>query len=253
MSDTPTPAPTPNPGDGKKRQSPGDINKKYLEEIALDRTLITEARKDSHTAQLTERGWDAARVTTFETLTNSYEKAAMLAVGRVAARKLDTQQQEAAKAAMLAAILPIRTGAKRTYRGDNDAGRDAFFVNEPTNVSLERLLFIAGELLRKLTPQPNPNGPGTLPVEFTLDGVIASDLQKLADTRADYISADQDQAKSDQDSQQAHADVATLDQQTRAQRIDLQLAADQAWPHTDKANAVTRKAFKIPADRPAIE
>lgn len=251
MSDNPTPAPS--PSGGKKRQPPGDINKKFLEEITLDRALVAEARKDDRASRLAQRGWEAARVSAFESKTAAFERAAMLAVGRVAARKLDTQQQEAARQAMLCAINPIRIGAKRTYRGLDEAGRNAYFVNETTSVSLERLLFIAGELLRKLTPQPNPNGGDPLPPEDKLDGVIEADLQNLAAKRTEYLASDSDQNTSDQASQQAHHDVATFYVENRVERLDLQLAADQAYPHTDKANAVTRKAFRIPADRPAIE
>jgi len=254
MSDTTN---RPDAGDSsapKKRRSPGPINAKYLDEITLVGKLVPQARLAENVAPLTLRDCTPADVTTLEKSAADLNQAALLAVGRTAARKLDTQKEQTARTRLLAAIHPIRTGAKRSHRGTgHEAGRDAYFVNEPTDVSLERLLFIAGAILLKLTPQPNPSGTGTLPAEETLKGVTPENLTELAAARDAYI--DKDAATTATANQaSAHRQTAeTLFAQTRAQRIDLQLAADQAWPHTNPHNAAIRHAFLIPEDRPAHE
>ena len=260
MSDPTSPTPTNNDGTNpapKPKRTRGEINLKYLIEYELSDSLVIEARNPDRTERLSERGWTPARITAYETLGNQLETAALLAVGRVNARKLNTEEKKVARQIMLDAFHPILAGAKRTYRGkDNEAGRGAFYVNEPVNVSLERLLFIAGEILLKLTPQPDPANPAvTLPAEVTLDGVIASDIQTLKDRREDYVDAGDAKEKTENARRQAHTDVETLFAQTRAERIDLQLAADQAYPHTapNGVNNAIRAAFQIPTDRPATE
>ncbi len=254
MSDTTTTPATGEPQPPKKPRTRGPINAKYLDEVTLVGKLVPHARLAENVALLTARACTPADVTVLEKSAADLNQAALLAVGRTAARKLDTQEEQTARARLLDAIQPIRTGAKRSHRGTgNEAGRDAYFVNEPTDVSLERLLFIAGALLLKLTPQPDPSGTGTLPAEETLKGVTPENLTELAAARNAYI--DKDAATTSTGNQAAaHRQTAeSLFAQTRAQRIDLQLAADQAWPHTHPANAATRHAFLIPEDRPAHE
>jgi hypothetical protein len=159
MPDTPPVPPTP----ATKRKSPGPINQKYLDEIDMIRALIPQAQKTDRTAPLTAADWAATRITALQGKADTLETAALAAVGRTAARQLDTAAETAARNVLLAAIHPIRVGAKRKYRNGPDAaaGRNAYFVNEPTGVSLERLLFIAGSMLLGLVPQPPATTPRT--------------------------------------------------------------------------------------------
>jgi hypothetical protein len=254
MSDTTT---TPATGETqlpKKTRTRGPINAKYLDEITLVGKLVPVARLAENVALLTARGCTPADVTALEKSAHDLNQAALLAVGRTASRKLDTQEEHTARTRLLAAIHPIRTGAKRSHRGNgHEAGRDAYFVNEPTDVSLERLLFIAGSILLKLTPQPNPSGTGTLPAEETLKGVTPENLAELAAARDAYIDKDATTTATGHQAAAHRQNAEALFAQTRAHRIDLQLAADQAWPHTNPANAATRHAFLIPENRPAHE
>lgn len=234
----------------KKRKSPSPINRKYLDEITLIRNLVPQAQKADRTATLTAADWTAARITGLAEKADELEAAALAAVGRNKARELDTAAEEAAKAKLLAAIHPIRVGAKRKYRNGPDAaaGRNTYFVNKETNVSLERLLFIAGSMLLKLTPQ----APATTP-EDTLPGVTPAMLASLASTRGAYLHADEAQGGTESEKNQAHLDVATAYTVAHQERLDLQLAGDQAWPFHEKENSAVRRDFQIPTDRPAVE
>ncbi|MGI9087848.1 MAG: hypothetical protein ACR2HH_08945 [Chthoniobacterales bacterium] len=192
----------------------------------------------------------AARIAALGTKADELETAGLGAVGRTKAREMDTSAEDTAKKTLLAAMHPIRVGAKRKYRNGPDAaaGRNTYFVNKETKVSLERLLFIAGSMLLKLTPQ----APATTP-EDTLSGVTPAMLTTLANTRVDYIHADAAQGETGSEKNQAHQDVLTAYTDAHQERIDLQLAADQAWSHHDGANSAVRRDFQIPPDRPAVE
>ncbi len=243
MADTPAGSPA---EPSHKRKSPGDINQKYLDEIGLIRLLIPEARKVERTPILDAGAWKKARIDGLKKLADNLETAALAAVGRTNARKMDTAEEEMARKELLAAISPVRTGAKRKYRNRNEAGagRDAFFVNESTSVSLERLLFIAGSMYAKLTPPEEGGDP-----EYVLPGVTEDRIEKLKETRDKY--ADKNSAQQDAENLrgQAHVDVQTVYTDAKAERIDLQLAVDQGWTFHNPENAATRRAFKIPADQ----
>ncbi len=260
MSDTTNPSAPDNTPAPKPKRSRSEINLKYLNEYELCDELVIEARVPERLALLSPRGWPESRIAAYEILGNRLETAALAAVGRTTARELNTEEKEAARKIMLTAIHPFRVGAKRTYRGkDQEAGRNAFYVNEPLKVSLERLLFIAGQILLKVTPQMvvSNTGEGTIntPAEVVLDGIIPEDIQNLIDRRGDYVSAKDEQTNTENARKQAHVDVQLLFGETRNERIDLQLAADQCWPHTalNGTHNAIRAAFQIPEDRPATE
>ena len=248
MPDTPTPPapPTPDP----KRKSPGPINKRYLDEIKLIRDLVTQAQKPDRTAALTGVEWDGARVTALGEKASGLEAAALAAVGRKQARQLDTAAEGDARKTMLAAIHPIRVGAKRKYRNGPDAaaGRSAYYVNEPTGVSLDRLLFIADSMLRRLTPQ----APATTP-EDTLPGVTAAAISTLQTAHDAYVSADAEQQGTESEKREAQTALLNAYTSAHQERLDLQLGADQVWTHHDPANAAIRRDFQIPPDRPMSE
>jgi hypothetical protein len=167
---------------------------------------------------------------------------------------MDTEEEQTARTRLLNAITPIRTGAKRKYRGEgNQAGRSSYFGGETTNVSLERLLFIAGSILLKLTPQPDPSGTGTVPPEDTLKGITPADIGELQQAHDAYIVKDAAQTATGNEAGALRQKIEDLYDQVREQRIDLQLAVDLAWPHTNPANAAIRRAFSIPENRPAME
>jgi hypothetical protein len=254
MPDSTATPPAPEVPAPATRRPRGVINAKYLDEIELVRELVLQARLPENVAPLTARECLPAEIDQLETTAGLLNQAALKAVGRSAARKMDTEEEQAARTRLLNAISPIRTGAKRKYRGEgNQAGRSAYFVGETTNVSLERLLFIAGSILLKLTPQPDPAGTGTLPPEDTLKGITAADLAELQQAHDAYIDKDAAQTTTGNEAGALRQQVEVLYDQVRIQRIDLQLAADLAWPHTNPANAPIRRAFSIPENRPALE
>ena len=238
------------PASPVKRKSPSPINQKYLDEITLIRQLVPQAQKPERATALADAGWDAERITTLGQKATDLETASLAAVGRTQARQMDTKEETEARRLLLVALHPIRAGAKRKYRNRPDmaAGRATYFVNKETNVSLERLLFIAGSVLRKLTPQAPARTP-----EDILPGVTSTVLTKLSTTRAAYVNADAGQHETESEKNQAHTDLVTAYTAAHNERLDLQLAADQAWTFHDPANSAIRRDFQIPPDRPAVE
>ena len=121
-------------------------------------------------------------------------------------------------------------------------------MNQENNVSLGRLLFIAGSVLQRLVAQP----PAATPAA-TLPGVTAAKLTALENLREAYRAADAGQHETESEKSRADLDVVTTYTAAHSGRIDLQRATDQAWTYHDLANAAIRRDFKIPPDRPASE
>jgi len=232
----------------RPRRVPGSINIKYLHEITLAGKLVAQARLPECAAALAARQCSQDDVTDLETAASNLNEAALKAVGRTPAREMEPDEEMAARTRLLDAIEPIWIGAKRSYRGeDRAAGRSTYFVNEPVDVTLERLLFIAGAILQKLCPTEGS------PAADTLKGVTLENLDELAAARAAYIGAEADQTLTCEQAAELRLQVEALYAETREKRIDLQLAADQAWPHKKSESAAMRKAFHLPENRPAHE
>lgn len=232
----------------RPRRVPGSINIKYLKEIDLAGKLVARARQLECVAPLAARQCSQDDVTALETAAANLNEAALKAVGRTTARDMEPDEEIAARARLLDAIEPIWIGAKRSFRGeDRAAGRSAYFVNEPVDVTLERLLFIAGAILQKLCPTEGR------PAADTLKGVTLENLDELASARAAYMGADADQTLTCEQAAALRQQVEALYAETREKRIDLQLAADQAWSHKKPENASIRRAFHLPENRPAHE
>lgn len=232
----------------RPRRVPGSINIKYLNEIDLAGKLAAQARLSECVEPLAARQYSQEDVKSLETAAANLNEAALKAVGRTSAREMSAEEETIARARLLDAIEPIWIGAKRSYRGEDRAtGRSAYFVNEPVDVTLERLLFIAGAILQKLCPTEGR------PAADTLKGVTLENLDELATARAAYVGGDADPSITCEQAAALRVQVEELYAETREKRIDLQLAADQAWSHKKPENASMRRAFHLPENRPAHE
>ena len=247
MPDTASPSAT-ETHPSRPRRVPGSINIKYLNEIDLAGKLAAQARLSECVEPLAARQYSQEDVKSLETAAANLNEAALKAVGRTSAREMSAEEETIARARLLDAIEPIWIGAKRSYRGeDRAAGRSAYFVNEPVDVTLERLLFIAGAMLQKLCPTEGR------PAADTLKGVTLENLDELATARAAYVGGDADPSITCEQAAALRVQVEELYAETREKRIDLQLAADQAWSHKKAENASMRRAFHLPENRPAHE
>ncbi len=62
--------------------------------------------------------------------------------------------------------------------------------------------------------------------------------------------ADQDEHKAEEDQGKLLGQLDAKVAEMNAERREIQLAADTAWPHTDSASAPFRRAFKLPVNQP---
>ncbi len=83
-----------------------------------------------------------------------------------------------------------------------------------------------------------------------LPGVGAEKLAALALAIETWKAKNADQSESQNAAMRAHGETERLFGEITTERIQLQLAADAAFPYLDKANAAIRTEFKLPKNGP---
>ena len=230
------------PPDPKPKRAPrGDIDHTITDDIKLARDCHHQAEKPLYIPLLTEREWLPANQTALgDAIEQSDTLLTQLLRARTSTGKY-SDDETAARAALLAALAPVQKAARRTFpegdprRADFGVGADA--SNSDTN-DLIRLVTYAADQLKD--PAPKAKLTGLTPAEITALSTLTAQYRT-----ADFAAAD---AQLDASTLLAHLNH-HIDTQLNPRRRDLQIAADMAWPHTNPLNAPLRTAFGIPADK----
>ena len=240
-----TPAPSPQPGPGKKkRKSPGIIAQDTLDAIAVATDCFRTADEDPNIlAALTDREWTGQA-----DLGQSIARCGSLIneiTGKRSARTARTADELAARQQLIVALNPIIIAARDKYpKGSSE--RSSYGLGEDLDsAGTADLLALANYAFTQLTGTPPPDTlPGLKPDEITLLGTLYSQ----------YKDADWAQSKAQRTAEQAlnqlHIEV---DGTLTPLRHKFQNKADLAFPHTDKANRITRKSLHLPPDKRATD
>ncbi len=233
----------------KPRKSPGPFNQAHLDELERARDIIAAYRKPEHKQILiTKRDVLEADVNTLETTVNLAENKITGGHTATVAKEQLTAEERLAKAALLAGIATGQRGALRTFRSDQRARLEDYFIGENLDTNLPRLKTIAIAILSRLQPGAN----NTPPLDV-LKGVKAPDIQALADALAAITAKDNAQGAAQVIASEERRTAEELIADIVAGRLDIQLAADQEWPWTTREHDVIRAQFKLPLTRPMTE
>ncbi|MFN0079266.1 MAG: hypothetical protein ACKVY0_22605 [Prosthecobacter sp.] len=248
MPDTPAPAPAAPDADKPKRtRSP--INQEFLDEIEDSRDVAAAASDPAHTAALAAVELDATLPASITALATEVENDLGDLIGSRAAKKAKTGEHDADREAILAALAPIQSAAKRKYKGDQEAMRQAYGAGTTlSSEGTEDIATFATGVLKRLSPGENNAPPAdTLPgIKPGANGVIDTLSKALAKRGATSTARTTQQNKASATLEQITAKVETL----ATHRKEIQLAADQAWPWRKDGVEAIRKAFLLPVDRP---
>jgi hypothetical protein len=249
---TPTPTPPPTPPPAKAKRTRSALNKEYLKEITDSRKVAAAALDPNHTAALADVDFDDTLPGQVTSLADEVEGALGTLAGTRAGKKEMTDQEKAAREALLAVIAPIQTAAKRKFKGETGSLREAYFIGGPkqlSNSTLEEVLTAARAILARLSPGAN-NAP---PVDVLPGIKPLGKIKALSDAIAAYDAKNTAQGNQQQaageDLEAIGAQVATL----AGLRREIQLTADQAWPWRTPDVKAIRKAFLLADDRPMPE
>lgn len=223
----------------KAKRVQGDLDKQLLADIQLGEDIAEAAVDPAHAPMLAEEDVDGAEVTNLNGLTAAARDLAARAVAAKKSRLAATKTETATQKKLLSALRDLQSRAKRKFAKDKT--RQAAYAIGKKNFGNNRTEFEqdADNIVKLAGTDALPG----LKPEKLAGATAALTAWKQADTAQSQ--ANETQAKLLTDLQ---VKVAELNDARR----DIQLAASTAWPHDNKANAPTRRAFKIPANKPMI-
>lgn len=249
---TPTPTPDPTPAPAKAKRTRSALNQDHLKEVTAARAVAAAALDPNHTAALADVDFEATLPGQTNTLADTIEAALGTLTGTRAGKKEMSDQEKAAREALLAAIAPIQTAAKRKYKGTSIEQRGAYFIGGPkqlVNSTLEEVLTAARAIHTRLSP-----GAGGTPPADTLPGIKPlGRIKDLSDAIAAYDATNTAQGNQQEAAAEALEAIGTQVTELASLRREIQLAADQAWPWRTPGVKTIRKAFGLPEDRPLAE
>ncbi|MEK7684679.1 MAG: hypothetical protein AAB466_04575 [Verrucomicrobiota bacterium] len=234
----PTPAPSsstaPEPAKPKQTRSP--VNQAWIQELSDAGEVVRSALKPEYTPVFEKGDLSAAKLTLLAADIEAAQKlAAQVAQG--ATGKQDKTQTEAASMDKLIGLLKsVQKRAKQKYKAKNPLLLKDYAIGEKWYNSRAILEQTATNILAKLAKD-------TLPA---IDAAKIEEIQKALD---EYKKVQTDQTSGQSDATTGRAKLEGAVKDIAARRREIQFAADDQWPHTDKENAGIRSKFKLPIDR----
>ena len=231
------PAPTPAP---KAKRTKGDIDKQILADIELGETVAAAAADTGHAPALADEGVDAAAVTNLTTLNSDARDLGKEVVAAKKAQLNATKAQTKAQKILMTALRGMQARAKRKFAKDKP--RQATYCIGKKNFGHNRteLDQDAAAILK-------------LAAADALPGLTPAKLAAAGAAYANWKQANTDEIKAAEDQNKAITALEAKVAEINDARRDIQHAVDTAFPHTDKANAAPRRAFKLPAAKPMVQ
>lgn len=216
----------------KAKRTRGKFNKKQTAELNKASLIAVQAAKPAHLNQLTAQGKGVAEITA---LVSKIVSAGQCSTGKVsgdAEGKSATLSARGAKKVLMQRLRQIQAKAKLKYQFDDPAKLQAYLIGQPIGQSRPLLEQSAQTILAKAGQER----PGNVDTAFLTEGQAE---------RAAYVGSKTTQ----QDKKSlASAERIARDQfiaSVQRDRIELQLAADAAWPAGVEANAPIRVLFYL--------
>ena len=238
MTETTTTTTTaPAPAAAKAKRTQGDLDKQLLADIQLGEDIAEAAVDPAHAPMLAEEDVDGAEVTNLTGLTTAARNLAAQAVAAKKSRLAATKAETAAQKKLLSALRDLQSRAKRKFAKDKI--RQAAYGIGKKNFGKNRTEF-----------EQDADNIVRLAGTDALPGLKPEKLAAATAALTAWKSADTAQAQANETQSKLLIDLQAKVTDLNAARRDIQLAANTAWPHDNQANTATRRAFKIPANKP---
>jgi hypothetical protein len=221
----------------KTSREAGALNYAQVQSLDVAAQVAAAARKPVY------RGALLAREITDETLDELDEairegrKEQAIAVENDTGQQVSTQQEKAARKELLAGLREVQTAARQKFTRTQPAALKDYYIGENLpNMSRATLVQVTEGILLRLSTQ-------------TLPGITPETVAALAAQRDAYVEANQTQlgfitgAKERRAAALEHLKTAT------DLRIEVQFAADAAYPFDNPRSASARTEFALPEDR----
>lgn len=228
-----TPAPTPETPEKKVKR--GAFDKKKVQLLDLARKAGIAAAKSDYAAGLAAEDIDAAFVAAFNDDVAECARRFGRSVDATTDKEQATVDERSAKEVLVGGLRQVQAKARRKYRGSVQL-KD-YFVGDNISISRAHLIEVADAIITKL-------GTDTIP------GFGPASLAILKGKRDAYVRADSTQTDDQSLASGKRVSTDELLKSITQRRIEIQLAADSAYPPNVPANRPIRREFEIPPMRP---
>jgi hypothetical protein len=238
---TPVPVPDPTPATTVTRTR-GQVNKAWLAEFTLDEKVLALAQKPDNAPLFADGDIDAAFCTGFGTDIQNAKNLASTAVQKTTGKKQQTGTEDALAGELVKHIQGIQKRAKQKYAATSPVLLKDYAVGVNYQTSRKVLEQTGTTIHAKLTGDaqtPADVLPGVKPARIT-------DFKTALDA---YTGSNPDQADAQGGATGVRAQLEAAVTALAAKRRQIQYAADDIWPHTEKANAGIRKEFGLPKSK----
>jgi hypothetical protein len=221
----------------KTNREPGALN--YAQVLSLDvaAQVAAAARKPAYRAALLAREITDETLDTLDTAVTEGRKEQAAAVESDTGQRVSTSEEKQARKELLTALREVQTAARQKFTRSQPAALKDYYIGENLpNMSRATLVQVTEGILLRLTTQ-------------SLPGITPETITALEAKRDAYIAANQTQlgfiagAKERRESALKHLKTAT------DLRIEVQFAADAAYPFDNPKSAAARTEFALPEDR----
>ncbi|WP_395144238.1 hypothetical protein [Armatimonas sp.] len=221
----------------KTNREPGALN--YAQVVSLDvaAQIAAAARKPAYHATLLARGITDETLDALDTAVSEGKKEQAAAVESDTGQWVSTSNEKLARKELLAGLREVQTAARQKWTRTQPAALKGYYIGENLpNMSRATLVQVTEGILLRLSTQ-------------TLPGITPETITALAAKRDTYVEANQSQlgfiagAKARREAALEHLKTAT------DLRIEVQFAADAAYPFDNPKSAPARTEFALPPNR----
>ena len=236
---TPAPASTP--------AAPGPLNQAQLASITKTEEICRAAQKPDYLAQLAPAAGDAetdeditaAKIDALLDQCTAARDLSGQAAQATTGKEVMTEEERAAKAALLEVIHFIQARARQKHHGANALLLRDYGIGTDLSSSRQLLEQWSGDIYNKTASD-------------TLPKVNTAKRNELKAARQAYVDSQTGQTGAQSSASQLRASREDLLRKIIAGRMQIQFAADAEWPFTDPANHPIRMEFQLPASRPFV-
>ncbi|TAL04910.1 MAG: hypothetical protein EPO07_04530 [Verrucomicrobia bacterium] len=223
----------------KTRKSPGPINQALARELSRAEFVGLAAQNAAYATGIGNRDIDGDFVSAFLDDVDAARTKMGAAVNHTTAHRGATAAEKKAAKQLEAGMREVQKAAKQKYARTNRIALADYFIGKKLNGSRSNLAQTSQTILGKVASDELP-------------GITTAKVKALGAQRKSWLDASEAQVTAETAALDSRAELKTMIQSIKDRKLAIQLAADAEYPHTDEANAATRKEFALQPDRPLV-
>ena len=221
----------------KTNREPGALNRAQVVSLDIAEQVAASARKPAYRAALLARGITNETLDALDTAVREGKREQAAAVESDTGQRVSTSDEKLARKELLAGLREVQTAARQKWtRTQPEALKDYYIGENLPNMSRATLVQVTEGILLRLATE-------------TLPGITPATVTALATKRDAYVEANRSQlgfiagAKARRTAALQHLKTAT------DLRIEVQFAADAAYPFDNPESAPARTEFALSQTR----